>query len=460
MSKENQEAIEEQRRDLFERTNELEIIRHCGIGTGIIGLNTLDLDEIELKALSTGQNVSFFIPASGSGSRMFDFLYQFLEKGDASEEVTLFFDHINEFCFVEKLPVVVRDKIGTTEYSSIASYLLSKDGMNYGDKPKGLIPFHHYKQSSITPFQEQFIQSVDLVSGDGEIHFTVQEKYIADIRDSIEEVCSSKEQRSLLSFSVQKKMTDAYCFTDNGEIVFNGDEPLRRPAGHGALLANLNAIGEGIVLVKNIDNVQPIEKDVSSRYWRVLIGLLESFQVELLMLYEEFTVEQLNLFNQKYQLFLDDELASIDRDTIKEMLVRPSRVCGMVKNQGKPGGGPFWVQDSHGTSKQIVEKSQISSSYEQLEVMKRSSHFNPVFMALSNQDVFGRKVDLRDFVDSSKYLKVRKPHEGKEILYRELPGLWNGSMANWNTVFVELPESIFSPVKSVLDLLEPPHVGS
>jgi hypothetical protein len=443
MGVENDGAIEMQRKDVFERSCALVITEHCGLSSGIIELGSFKITELEERARMNNGSVSFFIPASGSGSRMFNFLYKYLQSKEDNPESTRFFDRLNDFCFVEKLPLVVREKIGTTEQSSIAEYILSTGGMNYGDKPKGLIPFHKYKGRAINPFQEQYLQSLPLLNGEGVLHFTVQENYISEIQESIEEYLQSADSGHMLEFSVQNKDTDAYCF---------------RPAGHGALISNLNDLPDGVVLVKNIDNVQPIEQDRSERYWKLLIGVLLQFQDDLAVLYDNYSSDDLAEFNVKYELFRREDLGNITREMIGAMLQMPSRVCGMVKNQGEPGGGPFWIKSQDKVSKQIVEESQISNSEDQLKVLEMSSHFNPVFMALSNRNVLGERVDLTSIVDESKYLKVKKPHEGKDIMYRELPGLWNGSMANWNTVFVELPDSIFSPVKSALDLLEDPHL--
>jgi hypothetical protein len=261
------------------------------------------------------------------------------------------------------------------------------------------------------------------------------------------------------SFSYQEPGTDAFCFDENGNLVEEDGEALRRPAGHGALLTNLDKIDAEVVLVKNIDNVQHSSKShVAKRTWKIITGLLKQLQNDLCALDENYSTERLQEFNEKYELLSEDELKNFDVDQLEIMLSRPTRVCGMVKNEGEPGGGPFWVKNRQGDLfKQIIEKVQISAKADQQEIVASSSHFNPVFLAVSKTDCYGKRLDLLPFRDNDAYFIVEKSYKGKTIKYRELPGLWNGSMSNWNTLFVEIPSETFSPVKTVLDLTKPAH---
>ena len=455
MSKEEISTISEQRNQVFHGDG-VELDSPCSIGGGIVHVSDALAEEAVSAFQAYDGSVSFFVPASGSGSRMFKVLNEYLKSSTHSKESREFFDRIDDFAFVNKLPLRVREKIGGTEESSIAAYILSEEGMGYNTLPKGLIPFHRDGSSVLNPFQTQYRQLSELIKNKGVIHFTVQGKFQAAIEKSISEVSKSHVE---LEFSQQSPLTDAFCFDKDEKPILEAGEYLRRPAGHGALLDNLNAVDSDLILIKNIDNIQPTGKDVDSKlYCKVLGGFLLNFKKELLALSKDFNTAGLIDLNEKYQFLKSDLVESITLEDINGFLIRPTRVCGMVKNEGEPGGGPFWVKEKNGVSKQIVELSQIDASPEQKSIVTGSSHFNPVFIAVSSKDAFGEKLDLRDFVDESKCMTVVKPHKGKSVYYRELPGLWNGSMANWNTIFIEIPSTTFSPVKSVLNLLRPPHI--
>ena len=188
------------------------------------------------------------------------------------------------------------------------------------------------------------------------------------------------------------------------------------------------------------------------------MSLLTKFKTELLALSKDFSTKSLIELNQQYQFIASELVSDMTVDSIKKFLNRPTRIAGMVKNKGELGGGPFWISDENGVTNQIIEKAQIKDLDTQQEIVQKSSHFNPVFIAISKTDAFGNKLNLLDFRDDSKFFVVKKSHKGKDILYRELPGLWNGGMSNWNTIFLEIPSTVFSPVKSVLDLNKPAHM--
>jgi hypothetical protein len=244
--------------------------------------------------------------------------------------------------------------------------------------------------------------------------------------------------------------------------VFLNDENeiVSRPAGHGALLLHLNNIDNEIIFIKNIDNVQhPKNIDIAMNTWQELGGVLLQFKEDASEVFLNPTIESLIDLNKKYQVYSESQIEKCkSAEDIRVLLNRPTRVCGMVKNEGQPGGGPFWINDQGMISKQIVEKSQISTKLSQLELMNQSTHFNPVLIATSSISLEGQNFELSKFRDDDKYFIVNKQHHGQKIRFIELPGLWNGGMAFWNTIFVEVPNGAFSPVKTVLDLLGENHV--
>ena len=264
-----------------------------------------------------------------------------------------------------------------------------------------------------------------------------------------------------LSWSSQDPKTNAVAFdTDKLTVKNERGELLTRPSGHGALLKNLNEQQSDILFIKNIDNIQhESHSEDTVEMMRYLGGLLETFKAQLKQaLSSKDKAELLSKMNEEYHFFTNDfDFSTVDSSEIDEMMNRPIRVCGMVRNEGQPGGGPFWVQENGVKTKQIVEKSQIDMKGDQYRLMVQSQYFNPVLMAVSTKNINGEKLDLRAFSDDSKYFVVDKKFKGQPIKFMERPGLWNGSMAHWLTIFVEVPSSTFTPVKTALDLLTPAH---
>lgn len=455
MTKEEHISIEIQKAEIFENTCGVDLLAPCEIGYGI-------LSGAKMKELfhSTSErdkhnSLSFFVPASGSGSRMFSFLYEFVETGIETEDVTSFFNSIEKLPFYSNLKSKIEEC--DNDKMEIASFILNDSGLGYGNLPKGMIPFHVTKNFVYNPFQEQYLQAKEVIEEKGGIHFTVQEKFQKIISESIQEV-SEKEMKDV-SFSFQLESTDAYCFRENGDVIQQNGNYLRRPAGHGALLENLNQLSSSEVLIKNIDNVQPFGgHQITNEYWMTALSILHHFKNELNTLRDNFSVKGLVELNESYEFLHPSQLENFTHSDVESLFNRPTRVCGMVKNTGKPGGGPFWIKDGNHFSKQIVEKSQVLESEKQQDIFNQGTHFNPVFIAASITDLDGAKMNLHDFVDHTKCIVVTKLHEGQLVKYRELPGLWNGSMAKWNTIFIEVPDAVFSPVKTVLDLLDPPHL--
>lgn len=455
MSTSDKLSIEQQKSDISGGSNTVKLVGSCIVNNGILQLTDTEKANYSECYEAWEGDTSFFIPASGSGSRMFSDLIKFVETGEETKTIKDFFQELPHLALFHELPLVVRQKFDSLQHIYLAEYLVSGDGMKFPKRPKGLIPFHVNGNGVVNPFQEQFKQALRLLGENGKIHFTIQKDFEEDILESLKSL-GGEDIGERVSFSYQDKETNAFCFDDHGDVVIEDNVPLRRPAGHGALLKNLNAIDSDLVFVKNIDNVQHQNKAKLNReVWKYCAGLLLEFKRDLRALLNNFSLSGLKGLNEKYQFLSEQEEASINFETLKKYARRPSRVCGMVVNEGAPGGGPFWIDDNGQVTKQIVEKVQISE--EDKELVEQSSHFNPVFIALSKTDVYGNTLNLEEFVDPTKFLVVNKPHNAGMLRYRELPGLWNGSMHHWNTIFVEIPKEVFSPVKSVFDLTKEAH---
>jgi hypothetical protein len=331
--------------------------------------------------------------------------------------------------------------------------------MSFGDLPKGLIPFHKIGPFVLNPFQEQILQGIKVNEGNAAFHYSIKPAHEAAIRKGINSCEELSGGNYNVSFSVQNDETNAIAFDEHQKpIQVNGAEILTRPAGHGALLENLNAIESDIIFIKNIDNLQHYGKAKTAiDTWKYLGGIAIWYEEEKNKILQNPTVEAMYELNKHFQIIAETELEKLKVEEIFKILNRPFRVCGMVRNEGQPGGGPFWVEENGQISKQIVEKSQISMRGEQYRLMVQSTYFNPVMIAAVNKDFEGNPFDLKDFRDENKYFVVKKNHKGQDIYFSELPGLWNGSMAYWNSIFVEIPTETFSPVKTILDLLDLSH---
>lgn len=458
-----EEIIEEQRKKVMHDQSKVVLFAPCRIGEGILKLNHEEWNNAIATFYLSNVSPTFFIPASGSGSRMFAFLFDFLKEPNNSDigSIERFMNHIQEFAFYELLPQDLKQKIknNTIEAEELATFLLSEQGLNFEQLPKGLIPFHFNEPFVLNPFQEHVLQGTRLSNGRAKFHFTIQPEFEEQIKHSISNLEGLTGKKYAVSYSYQSKDTNSFSFTKDGQVAKDGEQEIIRPAGHGALLENLNVLNEELVLIKNIDNVQNFNlSKISINTWAALSGLLQQFKAELISIAAQPSSQKLAKLNQKYQFLSPSELNNIkSTEDLMKCINRPIRVCGMVRNEGQPGGGPFWIDNNGNISKQIVEKAQISLHGEQFRLMVKSTHFNPVMIALSTQDLNGNKIDLTKYRDDSKYFIVNKTHKGQDINYMELPGLWNGGMANWNTLFIEISQDTFSPVKTVLNLLEESH---
>ena len=471
----------------------LSIVDAAAIGKGIIKIDE-ESENIYLNIwddyLNSGKTVTKFVPASGAASRMFKDLFAFLEA-DYSIPTTKFekefFEGLNRFAFSGSLDEACRKLYGKNsdnlceedEYKKVVEALLSIEGMEYGGMPKGLLLFHRYPEGNRTPVGEHLTEG-SLYAKNAEnivnIHYTVSEEHISmfELLVAARKVNYEKKLNAKFSvtYSIQKPATDTIAVDMNNEPFRDSDGSLLfRPGGHGALIENLNDIDSDIIFIKNIDNVVPDRlKEGEARYKKLLAGVLVSLQKrahDYLIKMESgdvtredlnemlsFTENELSTYNAQ-NLESDDELKAY----LKKKLDRPFRVCGMVKNVGEPGGGPFIAVNADGTaSPQILESSQIDNNNPKaVEAFKNGSHFNPVDVVCGVKCYQNNKFNLTKFVDKNTGFISKKSKDGKELKALELPGLWNGGMSDWNTIFVEVPISTFNPVKTVNDLLRPEH---
>ncbi|MCD8281665.1 MAG: DUF4301 family protein, partial [Prevotella sp.] len=373
----------------------------------------------------------------------------------------------------------IDELIARNEYKAVVNNLLNSPGLNYGDLPKGLLLFHKYDDGERTPMEEHLVEAALYAQAGGEanVHFTVSHSHLDLFKARVEATAGKYEERYgvkfNISFSEQKPSTDTIAANPDNTPFRNEDGSLLfRPGGHGALIANLGDINADIVFIKNIDNVVPDRlKSDTTEYKQLLAGILVSLQKKAFeylkqldsgcynhaKLEEMIRFLQRDLYCRKYDI---KELEDADLVIyLKQKLNRPMRVCGVVRNVGEPGGGPFIAYNADGTtSLQILESTQIDTRrQEYVDMFKGGTHFNPVDLVCATKDFKGNSFDLTRFVDPQTGFISNKSKGGKELKALELPGLWNGAMSDWNTVFVEVPLSTFNPVKTVNDLLRPEH---
>ncbi len=438
-----------------------------------------------------------FVPASGAASRMFKdvFVWRDLLKAGVGvdelladkPEAAIFFHRMRENAFWEDLKMVM-DKddldadhmLETKNYLPLLDYLLFDPGLDYADLPKALIAFHKYDRQVRTSMEEHLVEGAFYINdkhGNVRVHVTLSPEHTARFENKLEAVRHVYENRYSVKYSVdwsvQKSSTDTVAVgLDNLPFRESDGSLVFRPGGHGALIANLQDLGdEDLIFIKNIDNVVPDRlKDLTITWKKVLGGLLIKLRETVFEWLRR--IDEGNLSDKAYytaiqfcikELSIDKNVFPADVDSgtevLKRLLNRPIRVCGMVKNEGEPGGGPFWVQNEQGiNSLQIVEMSQINlDDPQQAALLENASHFNPVDLVCSIKDYKGETFDLKRFIDPNTGFISYKSKDGRELKALERPGLWNGAMAHWNTVFVEVPLITFNPVKTINDLLRPEH---
>lgn len=444
------------------------------------------------KYLATSPTVVKMVPASGAASRMFKDVFAFAngdKKTPDNDFMKKFFNEIEKFAFFHRLNFTALQNTGKSidslikekRYKEVADTLLRKTGLNYGQLPKALLQFHKVTGTSRTPLEEHLAEGAQYATGkDGvaHVHFTVSPEHIPFVEMKIEEAKGILEHKYGvkfdITFSIQKPSTDTVAATLEGEPYRENGELFFRPGGHGALIENLNDLDADVVFVKNIDNVVPDNlRDSTVEYKKVLGGILVGVKSKIDNYckeiesgkYTEESLKEMLDFMRTTLCITHDPVESLDlkqkAEWIFSKLHRPVRVCGMVKNEGEPGGGPFLAYNPDGTvSPQILESTQLNPADKKAkEIMKSATHFNPVDLVCAIKDYKGEKFNLVNYVDKATGFISQKSREGVEIKALELPGLWNGAMSDWNTVMVEVPVSTFNPVKTVNDLLRPAHQG-
>lgn len=507
----NLNLIEQQLENFAKGFPPTKAVEAAGINNGIekpeeqTMKHCIELFEQRTDYLETAK----FVPASGAASRMFKDLYEFLEK--YSPETSNLEDfpaaertirHIGEFAFAQELYERMKEKnikafgeILSVDYffetpfrcedkafySRIVENILNADGLDYGQSPKALILFHKYKDAARTAMEEHLVEAASYCrnkDGKASLHFTISPAHYDKVSRLLAKVLPYYEQSYNTKFDIklsfQKPSTDTIAVqldntparNEEGELIF-------RPAGHGALIANLQETNADIIYIKNIDNVETDRlKQGDVQYKKMLGGMLVKLKREIdcvLQLLQsdkhntETTARAEELCNSKLHLHLQNRNDFADNEEyanyLFDRLNRPIRICSMVKNEGEPGGGPFWVEDRDGNiSLQIVEKAQLKLEDEkQNAILQSSTHFNPVDIVCSIKDYKGEKFRLNDFIDpSAGFISVKTQHSSK-IKIQEKPGLWNGAMAKWISIFVETPIEYFNPVKTLNDLLKPAH---
>jgi len=482
----------------------LEISHPATLKDGLLELNS-ELTEKYIGIYEKHQKnkrIIKFVPASGAASRMFKNLFEFLNEYHATEEEYLkllsdrssdsiyyFFESLSDFAFYEDLRTECFEKsdesleqlLEKNEFAKILDFLLGNKHMNYGNMPKGLIKFHKYADFSRTAVEEHLVESANCCVVKNQIvpiHFTVAgeamnlfKKHLVDIQIIHEEKHGVKYE---ISYSVQDPSTDTIAVDlKNNPFREKDGSLLFRPGGHGALIRNLNEIDADVIFVKNIDNTVPDRlKDKTTVYKKTLAGILLNLQETIFRYLELLDGEEPeermltrigNFIEKELHVIPADGFDSLNKKAkikyFRTKLDRPIRVCGMVLNEGEPGGGPFFALNSDGTkSLQIVESSQIDpSSNEKKEIVNGATHFNPVDLVCGVKNYKGEKFNLPEFTDPATGFISTKSKDGKDLKALEWPGLWNGAMSDWITIFVEVPIETFNPVKIVNDLLREEH---
>ncbi len=443
----------------------LKIVRAAAAGDGVLVMSDEQIAQAEARYNDAAANIKVvkFVPASGAATRMFKELFEYVNDDKRTPGIDKLLDNIEKFAFWPELSkYIMPDSPDEEIVESIV-----KTGLCYGSKPKGLVTFHSYPEGTRKAVEEHLVEGALYARSGDEvyIHFTVSSEHMGGFWDVLGATQPYYEERFgvkyNVSFSVQKPSTDTIAVnpdntpfrTDEGKLLF-------RPAGHGALIENLNDIDADIIFVKNIDNVTTDERRGDTvKYKKALAGLLLELQEQAFEYLKVLEVGGADL--EPIAKFVEEKLCvklpeDYNTELLKAVLNRPIRVCGVVRNQGEPGGGPFWVDGGDGTeSLQIAESSQIAP--EDMHLMKSATHFNPVDLVCGVKDSRGGKFDLTQYTDPSTGFISSKSSGGRDLRAQELPGLWNGAMAKWNTVLVEVPITTFSPVKVVQDLLRPEH---
>ena len=403
-----------------------------------------------------------FVPASGAATRMFKNLYKYMEDLNETDFVKTFFDNLETFAFYDDLKPYITDfdDISTVSRIKLLECLLTT-GLQYGKLPKALLKVHKEEGANVTPIDEHIYEAGQYLNADKmRLHFTISKEHAALFCDFIKGYANDGLD---ITYSFQKKETDTPAVNpDNTPFLLSDGQPFYRPGGHGALIENLNDIEADIIFIKNIDNVCHRDYVEQTIEWKKRLAFVGNAIKAKMDRYLEL-IYQGSYDLQKLRDFIEGDLnvkfkAGFDIESAKQILDRPFRVCGVVANQGEPGGGPFVVDNGQYTDLQICETAELDLANDAIKsILEGAAYFNPVDIVCFVRDYKGDKYDLTQYVNEDRYFITQKSYEGRDLKALELPGLWNGAMHNWNTVFVEVPEITFNPIKTVNDLLKKGH---
>ena len=483
----SEEQIETQLKQFETGFPFLKLEAAASVGNGIVAPNEAERQQYvktweQYKA--DGHRVVKFVPASGAASRMFKNMFAFV---DADYDVPTtdfekkYFAELKKFAFYDALDAACQKNegkgiealIAEGNYKAVAANMLKKEGLNYGQLPKGMLLFHQYAEGPRTPMEEHLVEGALYAASNGEahVHFTVSHDHLEFFKAKVAEKAGGFAKKYGIkydiTFSEQKPSTDTVAANpDNTPFRESDGSLLFRPGGHGALIENLNEIQADVIFIKNIDNVVPDRLKPETVEWKqVIAGVLVSLQKQAFDYLRKLDAGASEADLAEMAQFVEKNLCTnpkgqkVDADYLRRKLNRPMRVCGVVKNVGEPGGGPFLTYNQDGTvSLQILESSQIdTNNAEYMKMFTQGTHFNPVDLVCAVKDYKGQPFNLPAFVDKTTGFISSKSKGGKELKALELPGLWNGAMSNWSTIFVEVPLGTFNPVKTVNDLLRDQH---
>jgi len=480
------EQIEQQIKAFKEGFPYVRLHRPAKINDGIIKPTEHDLNSWIKTYDSYYENIDItkFVPASGAASRMFKSMFDYYNTNVFNEDIDLLLSKIEKFPFYNDLHNTFKDQekdineyLNKSRIKEVVEKILFEDGLNYGYLPKGLLKFHNYLEGARTAVEEHLIESIQYAKGKNgvKLHFTIPIEHEQKFKSLFAELQKKHEKNDLkinITYSFQKKSTDTIAVDlNNNPLIDKEGKFVFRPGGHGALLENLNDLNTDLIFIKNIDNISPDHlKSITIKYKKALAGLLIRIkkQIEDFLTYLEwhdaYTDKRKHEIAEFIELYLGIKVRSIEDNSIyagyiKSILDKPIRICGMVKNTGEPGGGPFWVYNKKGElSLQIIESSQVDlMDSQQRDIFYSATHFNPVDIVCCTKDYAKNKYNLLKYRDNSTGFITEKSYEGEKIKVQELPGLWNGGMAHWITIFVEVPIETFTPVKTFTDWLRNEH---
>ncbi len=466
----------------------LHLIRPCVQGDGIQSFTAAQRNRLikHYDIEAARYKIIKFVPASGAASRMFSEWFAAAGTGSFgnARKDRSFFSDLKNMPFISLLQkdIMAREKLEQKNIKAVLDYILLSKGLHFGWLPKALIPFHAYPTGKVrTALEEHLVEAASLIGKAGglcRLHFTISVEHAKAVKKLLRIVIPEYEKRYHVRFkvdlSVQSPSTNRVA-VDKNNLPFRDEDGclVFRPGGHGALLANLQAVNADLIFVKNIDNIVPeAHQKKILPYKKMLGGLALQLQQSAKRTLKRLAKDQLSdselqvmaaFCHLEFQMRIPQEFAQLSRKDKKQWIFshlnRPLRVCGMVRNVGEPGGGPFWVlEKDKSQTLQIVESAHVDhSKTTQADIWSRASYFNPVDMVCCTKNYLGEKFNLADYVNQEAYLISPKTEKGKHIKAQEMPGLWNGGMAFWNTVFVELPLAVFNPVKTVNDLLRTQH---